>query len=345
MSKNGKVGSFAEVYDLFEKRCTAKGIKLGSMELYSRTMGRFCEWADDLEIAPSELQSIDVLNYTGGLTQTNGQPYKSESLRGHCKNIKTLLNFAYDYKLITEKIKVEMPRASAGDVKALTDDQLKSVLKHVEDRADRLPRNAAIVNVLKDSGLRAAELCALNWADLSWDEERKLGTIKVSKQLNRNRDIAPLKNNKPREAFFYAAAWRSLRKLQFDEIWSVAEIAQRARVDQGLAVNEWPELSEADSLGPIFRRTKGTNHLPGRLGTRGLDYMLKTVGEKLSIPLHAHLFRHTAGRLMTLAGLSPIVIAQILGHSDLAMVMRYSKLWGPDIKNVVAEAMNGNGRA
>lgn len=341
VSRNGTVGSFEQLYRLFEKRCTAKKVKPSTMDQYARTMGRFVRWADDQGMAPAELESIDVLHYTGTLVREDGQPYKTESLRGHCRNLKTLLNFAADYKVIPAKIKVEMPKPEEDELKALNDQELAKVVAYVEARAESFPRDAAIVHVLKDSGLRAGELVALNWSDILWDEERQLGTIKVNKQMNRKREIVSVKNGKPRETFFYADAWRYLVKHLKETAFENIERAAFDRIDQGLAVNEWPEGDY--KISHVFGRTKGSNRGPGRLGNSGLGWMLEQIGKEIGIKLHPHLFRHTSGRLMTIAGLSPIVIMQILGHSDLTMVMRYSRLWGPDVANVVAEAMTGNG--
>ncbi len=81
------------------------------------------------------------------------------------------------------------------------------------------------------------------------------------------------------------------------------------------------------------------------LGASGLAYMLKTAGEELGIPLTPHVFRHTCGRLMTVANVPPMAIKSILGHSSLAMVEHYSRLWGADVENLYYERMNENGSA
>ncbi len=71
--------------------------------------------------------------------------------------------------------------------------------------------------------------------------------------------------------------------------------------------------------------------------------MLTTAGDELGIPLHPHEFRHTAGRLMTIAGMPLVAMMQILGHSSLEMVTRYSLLWGEDVEDLFIDKMNGNG--
>ena len=338
-SRNGKVKTWAEVYQKFEKRCAAKRVKASSMATYGRTMGRFCEWADAEGIIPAEFEPFDAVDYLGGITQKNGEPYTAHSLRTHARDVKTLLNFAADFRIIPEKIKVEMPKTPDDTIKALTDSELELVLAHFVAQGGTNPRDCAIVHLLKDSGLRAAELLALNWDDLSWDEERQQGTIQVTKQMNRKREFVPTKNGKPRITFFYADTWHWLGQVLHFEGVVLALRAMRA-TKPGEVVPDWPDVSGFDPTGPIFKLSYGT---PERMGASGLGYMLRTAGKRIGVHLTPHLFRHTCGRILTKAGLSPIAIMQVLGHSDLTMVMRYSKLWGPDLAEVMAEAMNGDG--
>jgi hypothetical protein len=45
---------------------------------------------------------------------------------------------------------------------------------------------------------------------------------------------------------------------------------------------------------------------------------------------------------MTIAAMPPVAMMQILGHNSLAMVTRYSLLWGEDVEDLFADKMNGN---
>ena len=353
-SRNGNLKTWAEVYTKFEQRCAVKRVKPSSMFTYGRTMGRFCVWADSEGIAPADIELFDVEDYFGSLTQQNGEPYSAHSMRTYCKDTRTLLNFAHDRNIFADRIKVDLPKTTDDNVKALTDSELESVLAHFEDRAAVDPtniegfRNAAIVHLLKDSGLRASELCALNWEDISWDSERQLGTIQITKQMNRERKMVSPKNGKPRTSFFYADTFHWLTQLRIAAGWSLTETATvvnlRAGVNGPLPPPEgysWrtPEGKESH---PLFWLSYGE---PERMGHPGLGKVLRNAGKKLGIRLYPHLLRHTSGRLMTKKGVSPITIAQVLGHSDLGMVMRYSKLWSVDLADVMAEKMAGNGRA
>jgi integrase len=322
------------------------------MFTYGRTIGRFVEWADAEGIAPADIELFDVEDYFGSLAQKDGKPYSAHSLRTYCKDTRTLLNFAHDRKIFADRIKVELPKTKDDDVKALTDSELETVRAHFEGQAEADPtrfeffRNAAIFHVLKDSGVRAAELLALDWADLSWDKERQLGTIQVTKQLNRDGEMVSPKNDKPRRTFFYADAWHYLMQMRIAAGWSLTEAATVENLRRGINGPLPPpegygwRTPEGKEQHPVFWLSYGD---PERLGADGLGKMLRNAGKEVGIRLYPHLLRHTAGRLMTKAGLSPITIAQILGHSGLIMVMRYSKLWGEDLEDVVFEKMIGNG--
>jgi integrase len=326
-------------------------------------MGRFVSWADEENIVPAEIEIFDVEDYLGTLTQKNGEPYAAHSLRTYCRDVRTLLNFAHDRKILADRIKVELPKTADDNVKALTDAELEIVLPHFETQAEANPgsmeasRNAAIVHLLKDSGLRAAELIALNWEDISWDKERQLGTVQVTKQMNRKREVVSPKNGKPRTAFFYADTYRWLSQYRIAAGQGLFETGQTLNLRAGVTnLKEievdgvimqkddnlpWPSPEEYQWKGdlPVFMLSYGE---PERMGAPGLGRMLRNAGKKLGIRLYPHLFRHTAGRLMTKAGVSPIAIMQVLGHSDLTMVMRYSKLWSLDLAEVMADKMNGH---
>ncbi len=352
--RNGQVKTWAEVYQKFEQRCSVKRVKPSSMFTYQRTMGRFVAWAEQEEIAPADIDALDVEDYLGGLCQDNGEPYAAHSLRTYSRDVRTLLNYAHDRKIIANRIKVELPKTKDDDVKALTDSELESVLAYFEGQAEAHPtsfeafRNAAIVHLLKDSGVRAAELIALNWEDIAWDKEKQLGTVQVTKQMNRKREMVSPKNDKPRRAFFYADTWHYLIQMRIVAGWSLTEAAALENLRAGIngpfpppEGTSWytPEGKEQH---PLFWLSYGD---PERMGAPGLGRMLRNAGKKVGIRLYPHLFRHTAARLMTKGGVGPIALKQILGHSGLTMVLLYSQLWGEDLEDVVFEKMLGNGNA
>ncbi len=171
MSSNGKVNTWAEVYQKFEGRCEWLGIKSSTMDQYGRTIGRFCCWADQQGIAPASIEPEEVSGYLEGLKRDDGEVYSQGSKRAYARSIKTLLNYAYDEKIISERIKIRMPKAKKEEIKSLGPEQLEKVVDYFEGRAAGNPRDTAIVHLLLDTGLRAAELLALRWNDLVWDEE------------------------------------------------------------------------------------------------------------------------------------------------------------------------------
>ena len=332
MSANGKVKTWAEVWTLYEQRCRTKRVNKLSMENYRRTAGRFAAWADEQGIVPADIEPLDMIRYTGSLQRQDGQPYAPGTLYTHCKDLKTLINFAADYKIIPERIKVEMPRLKEGDPQALNDEELKVVLDYFEGRAHLNPRDTAIVCLLLDTGLRSAELRALKWDDLIWNEARQQGTIHVDKQINRNREYVPVKNGRPRDVYFRARAWRYLLANKADLSGQVDFHNRRP----------WHAFPVNTETGPVFWAWPQVDK-PDVLAHSGLAYMLRTAGDKIGIPLRPHIFRHTCGRMLTMAGVPAMAIKEILGHSSLKMVEHYSRLWGQDVENLYFEKMNGNG--
>ncbi len=65
-----------------------------------------------------------------------------------------------------------------------------------------------------------------------------------------------------------------------------------------------------------------------KLSSRAVDGVLKALGKKVGIKLHAHLLRHTGATLFLKNGGSPFECQYLLGHSSLEMTKRYCQSLG-----------------
>ena len=93
-------------------------------------------------------------------------------MHDHARAIKTLLRFWYQEGYLPAPIVFNMPKMQKRRMPMLTAEQLKQILS-----ADLTPRDLALIMFIADSGLRRAEISALNWGDVDIGS----GRVRVSK--------------------------------------------------------------------------------------------------------------------------------------------------------------------
>jgi integrase len=178
----------------------------GTLAVYRYSLTRLCEWAAEAEVTPAAFTRQHVNDYMAwlidvgrkpGYTQktTAGAELAASTLHSYRGILRSLLLFAEDAGYIEKAPKFPKQARPKPSPSFLTDDQLAAVLAACTNARDR-----AIVAVLADSGLRRAEVCALNWADVEYKDG--LGRIYVRHG----------KGAKARSSYFTPAAWALLSK-------------------------------------------------------------------------------------------------------------------------------------
>jgi integrase len=163
-------------------------------------------------------------------------------------------------------------------------------------------------------GLRLGEVLGLKWADFDKDD----GTLTVCRQWTRLGEYAELKTPAARRRIPLSPEIR-------DEL-----IAHRLR--SGYSGNE----------DPIFASRTGTPLTHRNVTRRGFEAAAKKAGvEGVSF----HKLRHAAASRLIEAGLSPVVVARILGHSDATVTLRvYAHLFDRErTDEAVRRALEGIG--
>jgi integrase len=127
-----------------------------TLKFYVNTAGVFLAWcAAQGVLEPVQVSARIVRQYLAGMTG------KADRTRhAHARAIKTLLRFWHKEGYIPEAVSFDMPKIARKRLPVLSGDQVKQIAKacNVRDRA--------IVLLLVDSGLRRAEVCALDWSDV-----------------------------------------------------------------------------------------------------------------------------------------------------------------------------------
>jgi integrase/recombinase XerD len=131
-----------------------------TVQFYKFTLGTFLAWLERQGLtAPHELTARLVRQY---LAELAGRGKADSTVRDHARAIRTLAIFWEAEKHITEPLKFATPKVANKRLPVLTAEQVQEVVKacNVRDRA--------LILFLVDSGLRRAEVCALNWQDVDF---------------------------------------------------------------------------------------------------------------------------------------------------------------------------------
>lgn len=130
-----------------------------TMQWYSFTAGAFVRWLAEQGVnSPDEITAAHVRQYL-----VNLQGKSSNTIHGNARAIRTFLKFLFAEGHIIQAVKFDMPRLETKRMLALTAEQVQIVLKACGTR-DR-----AMLAFMVDTGLRRAEVCALNWQDVDFN--------------------------------------------------------------------------------------------------------------------------------------------------------------------------------
>ncbi|MBI4759873.1 MAG: tyrosine-type recombinase/integrase [Chloroflexi bacterium] len=157
-----------------------------TLSFYQYTAGRFLSWCEAQGVTtPEEVTARLVRQYLATLADK-----ADRTLHAHARAIKTMLRFWHKENYLPGAVTFEMPRIVKKRLPRLTEDELRQVLKACN------ARDRAIVLLMVDSGLRRAEVCALDWQDV----DMQTGAITVRRG----------KGRKPRLSRIGAVARRAL---------------------------------------------------------------------------------------------------------------------------------------
>lgn len=166
-------------------------------------------------------------------------------------------------------------------------------------------RNAAIILLLWDSGLRLSEIVSLKRSDLRLSEDGRLGRVTV--QLGKGR--------KKRAS--------GLGDRTSDAIRDYLQTSQA----KGLEPDDW-----------LFR-----GRIRARLGERGLHIMLKVLAEMAGVEserVHAHAFRHTFGRAQVKMGTNTLALKEWMGHEKTTTTDHYAKLEATELDDAFVSVVD-----
>ena len=124
-----------------------------TLEFYRYTAGKFVAWLDGQVNSPSDVQARHVRAY---LAELSGASW---TVHDHARAIRTLLRF-WNAEGYCAPVLFDMPKLEKKRMPVLTAEQVRQILNVCN------VREKAIIMLFVDTGLRRAEVCALNWEDV-----------------------------------------------------------------------------------------------------------------------------------------------------------------------------------
>jgi len=287
-----------------------KGLSSKTQENYSRFLNKFFLWLAEnkLEkIGPEKLTDNHLLKYRVFLSR-HTDPRTKKTLKKSTQNyyliaLRSLLEYFIERNipcLPPDKIKLARDK-SDKEIKFLSLDQIEKLLlaPNIETRIGL--RDRVILEVLFSTGLRVAELTALNLEQFRITESTKDMEISVTG-----------KGSKVRAIYFSERATKWLRNY----------INKRADMDPALFINYKPGIEKTSN--------------PRRLTTKSIEEIVKKYVKIAGLPILTtpHTLRHSYATDLLAQGVDLRLVQEFLGHQNIATTQIYTHVTNKQLRDV-----------
>ena len=256
---------------------------------------------------------MDVQTLMNRKLQEGLSPKTVRYIRG---TLRTAFNQAIKWDLLTRNAaaRAEPPRLQPYSIQPLAPDEARRFLAAI--RGDRLE---ALYSVALTMGLRQGEALGLRWSDV--DEQR--GYLRVTNQLQRVDSrlilVEPKTKGSRRTLVMPATIAAGIRNHH-----------QRQLVERVAAGSRWMDMDL------VFATNIG-RPLEGSTVTRRFHQLLDGAG----IPQRRfHDLRHSCATLLLVQGVSPRVVMEFLGHTEIGTTMNTYSHIVPELRREAADRMD-----
>jgi integrase/recombinase XerD len=284
-----------------------KGLSSKTQENYSRFLKRFFDWLklNRLEkIKPHEIKSEHIWKYRVFLSRQYFSA-KKKNLKKNTQNyylisLRSLLNYFADRDILSlpsEKIKLAKTRKEE-QVRFLDLQQLEKLFSAPDLSKNSGRRDRAILEVLFSTGMRIAELVALNRSQIKikgQPTDIELGIIG--------------KGSRPRTVYFSKRAVK----------WLKEYLQTRQDKEKPLFIN--------------YQRKKGAS---SRLSARSIEKMVKKYALISGLPINTtpHVMRHSFATDLLSEGVDLRTVQEFLGHKTIAATQIYTHVTSKRLKDI-----------
>lgn len=260
-----------------------------------------------VKLQPERVQTLMIDLMRAGLSATSALRVRA--------TLRRALNVALRWGLVHRNVAtlIDPPKATRYKVAAMSPEEAAAILRAVEAH-----RWGAMYGLILAVGLRSGEARALRWADVDWDG-RTISVRHTLTRLDGEWVLTPPKSE------------RSMRTLPLPQ-FAVDMLSEHQALESG---DDGGAAAAANPLGLIFTSAAGTpidasnavNEFKRTLAFAGLPAR------------RLHDLRHGCASLLLSRGVSPRVVMETLGHSQISLTMdTYSHVL-PSLQRDAADQM------
>ncbi len=284
-----------------------KGLSIKTQENYARFLKKFFDWLkiNGLEnLKPKELSPDHIRKYRLFLArqylQKGKKPLKKSTQNYYLIALRSLFNFFAERDILAlpaEKIKLAKEKGER-EIKFLTLEQIKRLLSAPNTQTIQGLRDRAILETLFSTGMRIAELVALNRDQIKLTPETKDLEISIVGKGGRIRPV-----------YFSERALFWLRKY----------LEKRTDNEKALFIN--------------LKSKKGSSR---RLTARSIEKMIKKYSLLAGLPptTTPHVLRHTFATDLLRQGVDLRTIQEFLGHKNIAATQIYTHVTSQRLREI-----------
>lgn len=130
-----------------------------TLNFYKYNLGKIFEWLAEHDV--NSLDQITSRHIRAFLGEMAARGFKDAYIHTYARAFKTFARFLEQEGYISHSIKITMPKIVQSPLTVYDVSQIKQILLCCADNRDR-----AFISLMVDSGLRNAEVRALNWGDV-----------------------------------------------------------------------------------------------------------------------------------------------------------------------------------
>ncbi|PJE57669.1 MAG: hypothetical protein COU82_00730 [Candidatus Portnoybacteria bacterium CG10_big_fil_rev_8_21_14_0_10_38_18] len=307
------------ITDFLEYLEIERGAASKTQENYSRYLNKFLKWLKMTkneglmphELTPDHIWKYRIFLARSPISETNKKPLKKKTQNFYLIALRNLLTFFTDrdiQALPADKIKLAKRDKSEQTVKFLTLDQVEKLLLTPDTSHNIGLRDRAILEVLFSTGLRIAELVALNKDQIKIKPDTKDLELSITGKGGHTRTV-----------YFSERAVRWLKKY-FDS---------RKDEDKALFIN--------------YKKRKSGDQSPIRLTVRSIERMVEKYSKLAGLPIRVtpHVLRHTMATDLLNQGADLRVVQEILGHQSVATTQIYTHVTNKRLRDMHRQFHSG----
>ena len=258
-----------------------------TVKSYQEDIDKFCEFIYREGVIIDDVDVICIRNF---LTEELNQGISKRSCKRRLSSLKHFYKYMVNVGYIKDNpfIFISAPKVETKYPHALYKDQIAELFKRNAERTDELAlRDQAILYLLYYSGIRADELVKLDVQSIALKDR----VVRVLGKGNKERIIP------------FTADCQKVLKAYIDK-------------ERIVLLRKSKDMSPA-----LFLNAQGE-----RLTTRGLEYILDAIEEKIGlyVGLHPHILRHSFATHLLENGADLRVIQELLGHESINATQVYT---------------------